>query len=148
MTAFTLHSHHLLLYSALSSSSSLLLLLISPMFVFCSNSKGFKEFKPGISFSLKSHFHCCYFLFPCSFCLPQFCFIFLVPAHKKDSLSSELIKMFLPWLTSLKYVHVSKQKVIYMSCVNGCWNVSFGRNKKFIFVNRFVESHSRPIKTK
>ena len=29
------------------------------------------------------------------------------------------IKMFLPPLTSLKYVHVSKQKVIYMSCING-----------------------------
>ena len=30
------------------SSSSLLLLLLSPMFVFGSNSKGFKEFKSGI----------------------------------------------------------------------------------------------------
>ena len=44
--------------------------------VFGSNSKGFKEFKSGISFSLKSHFHCCYFLFPCFFCVSQFCFIF------------------------------------------------------------------------
>ena len=42
------------LYSAPSFSSSLLLLLISPMLVFGSNLKGFKEFKSGISFSLKS----------------------------------------------------------------------------------------------
>ena len=32
------------------------------MFAFGSNSKGFKEFKPGISFSPKA-FHHCYFLF-------------------------------------------------------------------------------------
>ena len=33
-----------------------------------------------------------------------------------------------------------------MSCVNGAgmWVLE----KKFIFVNRFIESHSRPIKTK
>ena len=49
-TAFALHSHHsplinsFNLYSAPSSSSSLLLSLISPVFVFGSNSKGFKEF--------------------------------------------------------------------------------------------------------
>ena len=49
--------------------------LLPPMFVFGLNSKGFKEFKSGISFSLKSHFHGC-FLFPCFFCLCQFCFIF------------------------------------------------------------------------
>ena len=42
------------LYSAPSSFSSLPLLLISLMFLFGSNSKGFKEFKSGISFSLKS----------------------------------------------------------------------------------------------
>ena len=52
--------------SALSSSLSFLLLLISPMFVFRSNSKGFKEFESGISFSL-SHFCRFYFLFPCFF---------------------------------------------------------------------------------
>ena len=43
----------LTLYSAPSSSSWLLLLLISPMFTFGSNSKGFKESKSGIAFSLK-----------------------------------------------------------------------------------------------
>ena len=65
-----------LLYdSAPSSSLSLLLLLISPMFVFRSNSKGFKEFKSGISFCL---FHWGYFLFPCFFCLSQFCLKSLV----------------------------------------------------------------------
>ena len=61
--------------SAPSSSLSLILLLISPMFVFRSISKGFKEFEPGISFSL-SHFHWFYFLFPYFFCLSQFCFMF------------------------------------------------------------------------
>ena len=55
-TAFLLHSHHSLLlirftlYSASSSLSPLLLLLTSPMFVFGSNSKGFKEL------NLVSHF--------------------------------------------------------------------------------------------
>ena len=66
----------LTLYSAPSSSPSLLLLLVSRMFVFGSNSKGLKEFKSCISFLLKSHFHSCYFLFPCFFCLRLFCFIF------------------------------------------------------------------------
>ena len=61
--------------SSPSSSLSLLLLLIYPMFVFRSNSKGFKEYESGISFLL-SHFHRFYFLFPCFFCLSQFCFIF------------------------------------------------------------------------
>ena len=61
--------------SAPSSSLSLLLLLISPIFVSRSNSKGFKEFESGISFSL-SHFHWFYFLFPYFFCLSQFCFFF------------------------------------------------------------------------
>ena len=70
--------------------------------------ESFKEFKCGISFSLKSHFHCCYFLFPCFFCLSQFCFIFLSLLIKRIFLSWELIKMFLPPLTSLNYVHVSK----------------------------------------
>ena len=82
-------------------SSSLLLLLISPMFVFGSNWKGFKEFKSGISFSLKSHFHCCYFLFPSFPVLFQF--LLSLPI-KKILLSWELIKIFLPPLTSLKYV--------------------------------------------
>ena len=58
-TVSVLHSHHLLLficstfYSISSSSSSQLLLLITLMFDFNSNSKGFKEFKSSISFSLK-----------------------------------------------------------------------------------------------
>ena len=42
------------LSSLLSFSSSPLLLLISPMFVLGSNSKGFRELKYGISFSLES----------------------------------------------------------------------------------------------
>ena len=63
------------LYSAPSSSSSLLILFISSMFVFGSNSKDFKEFKFAISFHW-SHFHQRCFLFPCFFCLSQFCFIF------------------------------------------------------------------------
>ena len=73
--------------SAPSSVISLLLLLISPMFVFRSNSKGFKEFEPGISFSL-SRFHRFYYLFPCFFCLSQFCFIFFfffAAYYKKNS---------------------------------------------------------------
>ena len=38
-------------------------------------------------------------------------------------------------------------KMSYMSCVNGAemWALE---EKKFISVNRFIESHSRPIKTK
>ena len=48
--------------SAPSSLLSLILLLISPMFVFRSISKGFKEFEPGISFSLR-HFHCFFVFF-------------------------------------------------------------------------------------
>ena len=58
-----------------ASLLSLLLLLLSPMFAFRSNSNGFKEFESGISFSL-SHFQRYCFLFPCLFCLFQFCFIF------------------------------------------------------------------------
>ena len=114
LNAFALHSHHSLLlirftlYSAPSSSSSLLLLLISPMFAFGSNSKGFKEFKSGISFSLKS-------LSSLLFSFSMFFLSFSVLFHfflslliKRILLSWELIKMFLPPLTSLKYVHVNK----------------------------------------
>ena len=56
---FALHSHDSLLLirftlcSTPSFSSSLLPLIISPKFVFGSNLKGFREFKSGISFSLK-----------------------------------------------------------------------------------------------
>ena len=63
------------LYSAPSTSLSLLLLIISPMFVFGSNLKGFKVFKSGISFSLKS-LTSLYVLFPYFFCFSQSCFVF------------------------------------------------------------------------
>ena len=98
--------------SAPSSSLSLLLLVISPMSVFCSNSKGSKKFESSISFSL-SYFHR-------FFCHGFFCFIgfflsfsvffhfFLSLLINRILLSWELIKMFLPPLTSWKYVHVSK----------------------------------------
>ena len=69
-----------------------------------------------------SYFHRCYFLFPCFFCLSQFCFIF--------SFRWLLIKLFLPTLTSLKYTHVSNEKAIYILC-KWCWNVSFGRKKVY-----------------
>ena len=65
--------------SAPSSSLSQLLLLISPIFVFRSNSKGFKEFESGISFSL-SHFYRFYFLFPCFSVFFSFVSCFLVAA--------------------------------------------------------------------
>ena len=58
--------------------------IIFLIFFFHSNSKGFKELESGISFSL-SHFHWFYFLFPCFFCLSQFCFIFLAAANKSNS---------------------------------------------------------------
>ena len=35
-----------------------------------------------------------------------------------------------------------------MSCVNCAEMWVLEEKKKFIFVNRFIESHSRPIKTK
>ena len=71
-------------------------------------SKDLKEFISGISFSLKSNFHCCYFLFPYFFCLSQLFHFFLSLLIKRILLSCELIKMFLPRLMSLKYVNVSK----------------------------------------
>ena len=77
-------------------------------FFFCSNSESFKEFKSGISFSLKS-------LSSVLFSFSMFFLSFSVLFHfflslliKKILLSWEMIKMFLPTLTSLKYVHVSK----------------------------------------
>ena len=73
--------------SAPSSSLSLLLLLISRMFVFRSNSKGFKEFESAISFSL-SHFHQFYFffhVFSVFFSVDSF---FLVAANKKNFFNS------------------------------------------------------------
>ena len=54
--------------------------------------------------------------------------------------------MFLPPVTSLKYVHVSKKKAIYI-LRKWCRNVCFGR-KKIIFVNRVIEVYSRPIRVK
>ena len=35
-----------------------------------------------------------------------------------------------------------------MSCVNGAEMWALEEEKKFTFVNRFIESHSRPTKTK
>ena len=88
-TVSVLHSYHLLLficstfYSISSSSSSQLLLLITLMFDFNSNSKGFKEFKSSISFSLKplisvvfSHVFSVFL---------NFVLFFLVTANKKES---------------------------------------------------------------
>ena len=92
--------------SAPSSSLSLRLLLISPMYVFCSNSKGSKKIESGISFSL-SYFHGAFFVHVFSVFL-SFVSFFLALLIKRILLSWELIKMFLPPLTSLKYVHVSK----------------------------------------
>ena len=131
-TVFALHSHHSLLlirfslYSAPSSSLSLLLLIISPIFVFGSNLKGFKEFKSGISFSLKS---LSLLLFSFSMFFQSF---------------SVLFHFFLPLLVKN---HVNKWKAIYI-LFKWCWDVSFGRKKTFIFVNRVIESHSRSIKAK
>ena len=56
------------------------------MSAFGSNSKGFKEFKPSISFSPKS-FHCCNFLFHVFSVFISFVSFFLVVAHKKILLS-------------------------------------------------------------
>ena len=89
-----------------SSSLSLPLLLISPMSVFCSNSKDSKKIESGISFSL-SYFHWVFFVHVFSAFL-SFVSFFLVLLIKRILVSWELIKMFLPPLTSLKYVHVSK----------------------------------------
>ena len=89
-----------------SSSLSLPLLLIYPMSVFCSNSKDSKKIESGISFSL-SHFHWGFFVHVFSVFL-SFVSFFLALLIKRILLSWELIKMFLPPLTSLKYVHVSK----------------------------------------
>ena len=109
-------SHHSLLlicftlYSAPSSSSSLLLLIISPIFAFGSNLKGFREFKSGFLFSLKS-LSLLLFSFSLFFLFSSVLFhYFLLLLTKRILLSWELIKMFLrPWrMTSLKYVHVNK----------------------------------------
>ena len=59
---------------------------------------------------------------------------FLSLLIKSILLSWELIKMFLTPLTSLKYVHASKWWVL--------------EEKKFILVNRVIESHYKLIKTK
>ena len=102
-TAFALHLHHsLTLYSAPSSSLSLLLLLISPMFVFASNNLNLVSHFPW------SHFHCCYFFFMSFLSFSVLFNFFLSLLIKRILLSRELIKIFLPPSTSLKYVHVSK----------------------------------------
>ena len=73
--------------------SSLLLLLITLMFVFDSNSKGFKEFKSSISVLLKSLSSCSFLFF--SFChvfsaFPSCLSFFLVRTNKKDSFKHRL----------------------------------------------------------
>ena len=74
---------------------------------FGSNSKGFKEFKSGISFSLKSLSLLLLFsMFFLSFSVLLHSFLLLLII--RILLSWGLIKPFLPTLTSLKYVHVSK----------------------------------------
>ena len=98
-----LYIQHLLL-------TSLLLLIISPIFAFGSNLKGFREFKSGILFSLKS-LSLLLFSFSLFFLFSSVLFhYFLLLLTKRILLSWELIKMFLrPWrMTSLKYVHVNK----------------------------------------
>ena len=72
---------------------------------------------------------------------------FLSLLTKRILLSWQFIKIFLPTLTSLKYVHLNKLKAINILCKLR-WNVSFGRKKLLIFVNRVIESYSRPIKAK
>ena len=79
------------------------------MFIFGSNLKGFKEFKSGISFSLKS-LSSLLFSFSMFFLSFSVLFHFFVATHKKDSFKL----IFLPPLMSLKYVHVNKQKGIYI----------------------------------
>ena len=95
-TAFALHSHHSLLlirftfYSAPSSSSLILLLILhhcitttaGALFLFLCFWFKFKRLENLVS---HFHFHQCHFLFRHFFCLSQFCFIFLVAAHEKDS---------------------------------------------------------------
>ena len=73
---------------AASDCFSWLLLILtfdfwSPMFVFGTNSKGFKEYKSGISFSLKSFSSVLLFFFHV-FSVLLFFHFFLVVAHKKD----------------------------------------------------------------
>ena len=112
--AFVLHLRHsflisFTLYSAPSFSWSLLLLLLSLTFFFGSNSKGLKEFKSGISFSLKSLSLVLFYFFIFFFSVfLSFVLFFPVAAKKRLLLSWGLIKMFLPTLTLLKYDHVSK----------------------------------------
>ena len=56
-----------------------------------------------------SHFYRCYFLFPCFFLSLSVLFhFFLSLLIKRIFLSWDLMKMFLPPWTSLKYNHVSK----------------------------------------
>ena len=93
--------------SAPSSSLSLLLLLIYPMFVFVQIQKASKNF------NLVSHFYevtsiVFIFFFRFFSVFLSFFHFFLSLLIKIIFLSWEMIKMFLPPLTSLKYVHVSK----------------------------------------
>ena len=85
----------------------MLLLLISPMFVFGSNSKGFKEFKSGIS------------------------------DYLSVSLKSLLFSFSMFFLSFSVLFHF----FLSLKC-------EFWKKKKFTFVNRIIESYSRPIKAK
>ena len=70
--------------------------------------KGFKWFKSGISFSLKS-LSLVLFSFPMLFLSFSVLFYFFLPLIiLRILLSWKFIKMFLPTLTPLKYVHLSK----------------------------------------
>ena len=65
------------------------------------------------------------------------------------TLGSVLAKIQLD-ITICRFIELSnptKRPYIYILC-KWCWNVSFGRKKKFIFANRVIESHFRPVKAK
>ena len=110
-----LHLHHSLflihftLSSILSFSSSLPPKIMSSMFFLVRTQKASKNLNLVSHFHWK-HFHRCYFLFPCFFSVLSVLFPFLSLLIKRILLSWELIKMFLPTLTSLKNVHTSKIK--------------------------------------
>ena len=114
----TAFAHSLLLtrftlYSTPSSSSSLLLLIISPIFVFGLNLKGFREFKSGILFSLKS-LSSLLFSFSKFFRSFSVLFHFFLSLHIKRILSSW---DFCPhWRHKNTFMLINKRP--YISCLN------------------------------